>query len=163
MRLAEQCLTEWKNKQEQLQTADLEYYTELSRKLKLMLSNPSPGLSIEERLKKSSQKKKQTATSKKENRVAAWWANAGINLKPVIPTYCTDVEDAKRKRGGVSVELSHYLLSHVLLRDVWSFVNDGTHLAFEDLPQKQTFFEFFSFCWPQSLRQSSVRQQFTLC
>ena len=95
--------------------------------------------------------------------VAAWWANAGINLKPVIPTYCTDVEDAKRKRGGVSVELSHYLLSHVLLRDVWSFVNDGTHLAFEDLPQKQTFFEFFSFCWPQSLRQSFVRQQFTLC
>ena len=72
--------------------------------------------------------------------------NAGIIVKPMIPASCTAGEDKKQNRGKVSLNLMHYLMSHVLLDDIRRFLSDATHLACRAAPRKQHILDFFNAC-----------------
>ena len=71
---------------------------------------------------------------------------AGIILQPKIPASCTAAEDKKQKQGNASLNLMHYLMSHVLLDDIRRFLSDGTHLACRAAPGKQHIADFFNAC-----------------
>ena len=81
-----------------------------------------------------------------KKRVSDWWMSAGVILKPKIPASCTAAEDKNQKQGKVSLNLMHYLMSHVLLDAIRRFLSDGTHLACRAAPRKQHITDFFNAC-----------------
>ena len=148
LRSAKQRLEESKQKQLHIDSEDEHCYRELCRRIHVMLSDPSRAMLLEERYEKAfpNTKKKAKEAVLPKKRLSDWWMNAGIILEPKIPASCTAAEDKKQKRSKVSLNLMHYIMSHVLLDDIRRFLSDGTHLACRAAPGKQHIADFFNAC-----------------
>ena len=146
LRSAKKRLEESKQKQLHIDSEDEHCYRELCRRINVMLSDPSRAMLLEERYEKAfpNAKKKPKEAVLPKKRLSDWWMNAGVLLRPKIPASCTAAKDKKQNRGRVSLDLIHYLMSHVLLDDIRLFLNDGTHLACRAAPGKQLFTDFFT-------------------